>query len=862
MKIIESQTKLVPELPQSMTPRTAQLRKSLCEHAKTNRKDDWLDKSKFPTLNKPKRKEQVEPVIIRRARGIATVLEALTDPKQEKCVKTSYKIDPGELLVGVLPMGSNGLGKVFPDYLTEEERQMASLANRSEFSIQGHNSADYNRLVNFGMTGILKDCRKSIKKIGRKRLAGGFTEQDQSKIDFYNAVIICCEAVVAYAGKYADLAERMAETETDSKRRDELGEIARICRKVPMQPAETFHEALQSVLFLQIGFRAGMDLLSLGRLDQTLQPFLVRNGKPDQEELARAVELTECLVIKLSEPMNLTVDHLTDQDHVDFGVTMGTSRWYADQRGNVNQFLQNVVIGGKNADGSDATVESTYVLLQAWTNVNLPTPGLYVRLHRNSPEKLLGQVAASIAATGNLPSVLNDEMVIPGFIKSLTDDRTIREKKARELVFDYCVDGCWEPILNGQGDWTFNMINGLTVLECTLNEGATLDNNPMQLRGGKRSWRTPPVTNYQELMDAMKTNMDFILFQSAGAMYNYYLLDEYVTPAPLLSAFLGSCLERGQDKTCGGCRYAVAGTILSGLPNLVNSIAAINKWVFENKKYPLSAVVDAFRTNFGIKPGDPNKIPGESYREIYYDLRDNSPRYGTNNPVADRIAREIVDCFILELAEAKRLADKAYREKAATKVDPEECKRLRMAGGYYGEPLIQKNKKNTIAFTGGLGTFASFTLMGSGVAASADRLKDEPLTKNNTTSKGTNNRSFAHIFASLKTLDLSRFPGGAPVDLTLDLQNESSDGKTEVIRAVIESFMKNDGQVMSITLGSSDLYKKIHEIAKKAESGSEQAVGELLKYADVIVRAGGWQSPFITLSIDQQSHYIDAAISL
>jgi formate C-acetyltransferase len=112
----------------------------------------------------------------------------------------------------------------------------------------------------------------------------------------------------------------------------------------------------------------------------------------------------------------------------------------------------------------------------------------------------------------------------------------------------------------------------------------------------------------------------------------------------------------------------------------------------------------------------------------------------------------------------------------------------------------------------------------------------------------------------LKTIDLSRFPGGAPVDLTLDLHRESDQDKIELIKAVIGSFMKNDGQVMSITLGSTDLYRKIHEIAKKAESGNEQAVGELLEYSDVMVRAGGWQSPFITLSLDQQGHYIDAAI--
>ena len=74
--------------------------------------------------------------------------------------------------------------------------------------------------------------------------------------------------------------------------------------------------------------------------------------------------------------------------------------------------------------------------------------------------------------------------------------------------------------------------------------------------------------------------------------------------------------------------------------------------------------------------------------------------------------------------------------------------------------------------------------------------------------------------------------------------------------------MKNNGQVLSVTLGDNNLYKKIHEIAVNAENGDLEAADKLLDYADVMVRAGGWQSPFITMSIAQQSHYLDSAITL
>lgn len=860
MKVTVQENNRVLNLPNGMTERTAKLHEMLTEKAKGNRANDWLRKEELPDLSVPKQLgEKQEAVIIRRARGIAAVLDALTDPKISARTN-SYTIAPGELLVGVLPMGSNGLGKVFPDYLTEEERHMASISNRSEFSVQGHNSADYDKLVKYGMRKVIRYSQARLYRLDAQKKTRKLTEDQMAQYDFYQSVIISCKAVVEYAARYAQLAESMAEKEKEGKRKDELLEIARICRKVPMEPADTFHEALQSILFLQIGFRAGMDLLSLGRLDQTLQPFLVKNGVPMEEELKKAVELVECLVIKLAGPMNLSTSHLVEQDHIDFGVSMGISRWYSDQRGNINQFLQNVVIGGVDERGQDATVESTYVLLQAWRNVNLPTPGIYVRLHKGSPKALVEKVAEAIAETRNVPSVINDEMVIPGLLESFVEDGTINEEDALKLVRDYCVDGCWEPILNGKADWTFNMVNGMTALECALNEGNTLDAGNMQLRGGKRCYHTKPVHNYEELMEALKENLNFILFQSAAAVYNYYLLDEYVTPAPLLSAFLGSCLERGYDKSCGGCRLSIAGTVLSGLPNMVNSIAAIDKWVFQNKAYTLEEVVDAFRDNFGIKSDQP-KVVAEKYREMYKNLKENSPRYGTNDPKADSIAATIVDEFFALLKRIKQLTDKIYREKPEGEVDPEEAKRLRVAGGFFGSPFDKRTKK-TVAFTGGLGTFAAFTLMGMGVAASVDRFKDEPLSKNNGPSPGTNNKSFGHIFASLKTLDLSRCSAGAPIDLTLDMENESKESKTGILVAVIESFIKNNGQVLSITLGNKKQYEIIHEIAVKADGGDEEAAEKLLDYSDVMVRAGGWQSPFITLSIAQQSHYLDSAIAL
>lgn len=841
-------------LPEEMTARTARLRQYLWERARENRKDDWLDKSLLPDLSKPLPGEtELESVIVRRARGIAAVLAALTDPKQSMRTH-SYSILPGELLVGVLPMGSNGLGKIFPDYLNEDERHMASLASRSEMSVQGHNAVDFQRLVDNGIGWVLEYCQRRINEIGVPE-----TDRDEDMADFYKAVTISCQAVVDYATRFAELAAEQADNEPDPQRRAELLELEHICRKVPMHPADTFQEALQSILFLQIGLRAGMDLMSLGRLDQALERCLARTLDADPNGLARAVELAECLVIKLAGPLNLSVTDLVEQDHIDYGISMGTHKWYVDQRGNVNQFLQNVVIGGQNEHGDDATCDATHVLLQAWTNVNLPTPGLYVRLHKNSPQALLDQVATAIARTKAIPSILNDEVIIPGLYDSIFADGTVARMEAQELAYDYCVDGCWEPLLGGQSDWTFQMLNGMTVLECALNEGATLSSDPMLLRGNKLCYRTPPVRSYQDLQKALQTSMDFFVSQTSIAMFNYYLLDEFITPAPLFSAFLGTCLERGRDKTCGGARYAMAGTVLAGLPNMVNSIAAIKKWVFDENCYKMQDVLQALRSNF--TSSDPQQQ--SLYSQIRKDFNLASPKFGSNDPVSNEIARMVADYFSESLKNAKRLADQVYRTRPRNRQEARRIQRLRIAGGYAGPTLEDRlSDEVTVAFTAGLGTFATYVLMGRGTAASADRQKDAPLAMNLTPNPSTLDRGVGHTLATLEALGLQHFPAGAPLDLCLDLPDYPLSEGAKYIGAVIAEFMDRGGSILSITLGNSSTYKTIYELACRSSQGDEAASEELLNWGHVMVRAGGWQTPFITMSLEQQKHYTEAVVDL
>lgn len=841
-------SRVVPDkLRDQLTERTARLRQALKERGFTNRAGEWFQPEMLPDVAAL---HAEQPVIVRRAYAIEAMLEAMTNPFHSEKTHT-YQIFDGELLVGTMPMGSHGLGKVFPNYLTPEERRIASITNRSELSLFGHNSVNYETVLSKGLRYILESSVAKIEALQRLD-ANEWGREDQ--IAFYQAVIISCEAVVTYASRFADLAGQMAHSEADPTRQRELREIERICRKVPMEPAESFHEALQSILFVHTALHASMDFMSLGRLDQVLQPYL------KDTDLNRAVELVECFGLKLAWRLNFTTEYLVEQDHTDFSVMLGTHPWYADQRAIANNFLQNVVLGGKTPDGRDGTSRCTFVLLQGFRNLNLSAPGLYVRLSKGSPPELKAAVAESIVHTRNIPVVLNDDVIIPALTRTLTERETRVSTRSAEflaLANDYTVDGCWEPILNGKSDWTFCMVNGMTVVECSLNNGATLDPSPGLLRGGKRSYRTGEVRSWDDLQRSFRQTMDFFVDQAALGMYVYYMLDEYLTPSPLFSALAGTCLELGRDKSWGGMQYNLGGTILSGLPNMINQLCAIKKWVFDQQKYRYADVLDGLRFNFTDQD---NPARQELYDAIAKDFATNSPQFGNDDPEANAMGRFILDQFYQSVESAKALGDQVFLNLPTDPAQAKWARRLRYVAGFYGPALKERVAAEfELRFMAGIGTFEIYNLMGKGVAASADRRANEALAPNLSPTPGTAHRGMGHVLASLKPLGLERFAAGAPTDLCL----ESSEGDPAVVGEVIEQFLANDGHTLSLTIGDHQQLREIYELGLRASQMTDRrAAAELLKpYADVCVRVGGWQCPFIAMSLEQQSTYLKRPIA-
>ena len=419
------------------TLRIDNLIKSMEKRAWADRSSEWFTKDMFKKIGL---EHPDKSVIARRALAIEEILKAMTNENLFKGNNPHYQIREGELIVGVITLGSLGLGKSFPDYLTPSELDVTSVSTKSEMGLFGHDSVNYNIMLAKGLNGIIEDCDKelsagenkiknyellsnycdkiendapvineihSLKSNGKaitiieslnavseehdeakgnrtktydSRLKGlfdtlkqhidtnsnanlkagsnkkeqtDFSNLDQireiindkrnilhNKRDFYQSVKTCCQAVIDYAGKFSELAEKMIPDEKDPQRIIELKEISRICRKVPAQPAETFHEALQSIYFFHLALHSSMSQLSLGRLDQILQPYYKKEDHDKQQELF------ECFLIKCAERLILDSTTFVKQDHLDFGSNLLTIPVPLDQWAESNEFLQNIIIGG------------------------------------------------------------------------------------------------------------------------------------------------------------------------------------------------------------------------------------------------------------------------------------------------------------------------------------------------------------------------------------------------------------------------------------------------------------------------------------------------------------------------------------
>ncbi len=506
--------------------------------------------------------------------------------------------DERDLLEGILPYWR---GKTIEDRARElwSPSVTAHFERLAPFILTeiggiGHMLVNHQRVLERGLAAVIEDAATKKRE-----------SRNKEQSDFYEAVEIAGRAVISWANRYADEAERLADTATGS-RRDELLAIAEECRHVPAQPARTFQEALQSVLFMHYAtqIESWESAISLGRIDQFLWPMYKADLEAGRLSRERAVELLACFYIKLSHSIPL----------FDADVTVAFS-------GLTN--FANTVIGGVDGEGRDATSELSYLMLEAMNRVRTPQPNFGVRLHKQAPREFRDAVVRAVAdGIGNL-QLFNDEVVVD----SLTN-RGVPVQQAR----DYGIIGCVEQAVPGESFTSSDagLLNLPLCLELALNNGRgrLLSDQLGVPTGDPRSFSC-----IEDIIEAFRTQVECLVGQMVEGLEGLARAHAERRPVPLASSLTDDCLKQGLDLTAGGARYNFTGVQGVGVATVADSLAAIDWLVFDEKRVTMEELLGALETDFEGR---------EPLRQM---LLNKAPKYGNDDDRADRFARLAAEVY-------------------------------------------------------------------------------------------------------------------------------------------------------------------------------------------------------------------------
>lgn len=432
------------------------------------------------------------------------------------------------------------------------------------FNGVGHISVDYRRILKNGFSGIIKDAEKALENLDK-----GCPDSIE-KTHFLNAVIITSKAAIHYAERFAELAEKMAAEEKDMKRAQELRVIAANCRKVPANPAENFYEALQSFWFVQaiIQIESNGHSISPMRFDQYMYSYYKADIDSLNLSKERAQELLDCLWVKFNDVNKVR----------DTGSTKGFGGY---------PMFQNLIVGGQDKEGIDATNELSIACLEATQHTKLPQPSISIRVWNGSPHELLMKAAETSRLGLGMPAYYNDEVIIPALVNrglTLEDGR------------DYGIIGCVEPQVGGKTEGWHDaaFFNLAKVLELVVYNGC-LDGVRITPETGEFT----SFTSFGQILEAYQKQMQYCVRFLTNADNSVDMAHGQRAPLPFVSSMVDDCIGKGKPIQCGGAHYNFTGPQGVGVANVGDSLMCIKELVFDKKKYTLAQIKQAMEDNYG-----------------------------------------------------------------------------------------------------------------------------------------------------------------------------------------------------------------------------------------------------------------------
>ncbi len=455
---------------------------------------------------------------------------------------------------------------------------------------------DFERILKYGAKSVIAEAEECLKNLRY------FSEDCIEKQHYWEAVIRVFKAWVRFAGRYADLAEKMAAEEKDEKRKAELTEMARICRKVPYEPAETFPEAMQAFWFTFL-LACPSPTTTAGRFDQYMYPYYrhdIDSGAMTDEDVLEYLEIMRCKVMKINRVSG----------KANRSKNSGMAKWY------------NWTIGGVDANGNDVTNELSYLLLESARDTQLPHFTVTVRVHENTPEKLMLK-ALEVVKTGlGMPAFLSDKSYINFF---LNGNMPIEE--ARDYCATGCVDGNIPARTRSQVVTFFIIAQAFDVF---------MHNGFCRYTSEKVGIETGDVTKmetFEEFKAAFYKQFDYLLHMAAERNNVELLAERNLFPDPFRSALMENGVSSGKDMLDRHFSFE-NGSLLGavGGVNTGDSLAAIKTLVYDQKKYTMAELLTALDANW------------EGYEDMQRDFI-KVPKYGNNEDLPDTLVAEVYKFF-------------------------------------------------------------------------------------------------------------------------------------------------------------------------------------------------------------------------
>lgn len=608
----------------------------------------------------------------------------------------------------------------------------------------GHLSPGWTTLFSKGFAGLIEEARQC-----RERLGAAATEE---QLAFYQAVEIVYRAAIDLLRRFAAQARQlMAQSPEHAKR---LAMVAQTCEALAVRPPQTFHEVLQlHWLMHELIEMEGEYVRSAGQFDRMFYPYYradIDSGRLTPEQAKELIKFF-------------------------------WHKHYARTRGSHNG--KNFVFGGQYPDGRLLANDLTYLALEAYEELATPDPKLSVRFLPQTPDRLYRRVADLIRKGHNSFVLMNDVPAVEALVK--------RGKTLEDARF-YLPIGCYEPAVEGKEiACTMNLTISLAKgVELALHDGV----DPLSGEHiGVNTGDPREFPDFETLFAAYTRQMDHLLTRTTDLMRAHERNWPQINPSPLVAATIEDCLARGKDVGQGGAHYNSVGCVGAGLANAADSLLAVKRVVFDEKKYTMAELIDALDQDFA------GHEPMRQY------LLNRVPKWGNGDPEADAMARRIADYY---------------------------CDRVH---------TIPNGR-------GGSCQAALFTLtaqwsLGKATGALPDgRKAHEALAPGMGATPGRERSGVTGLITSATRLDFTKTPNGAVMDVTLHPTAVRGEEGLDAFVALIKTFFAGGGYALQFNIFDADMLRDAQRHPER--------------YATLQIRLTGWSVYFNTLTREQQDAFI------